>query len=346
MPQDKKCPSCGGVMLFEPERNKLVCQYCGNMEDIPEINTDEVALEVDISTAKSTASHDWGISTRIVHCSLCGAETVNDALQMSGRCPFCGSTTVTSIGEDDDMIAPNAVIPFKITQGEVEQIFRKWISKRFFAPSGIKNGSKLNGFTGVYLPYWTFDADTVTDYSGRFGYDRMSGDKRYTDWKTRKGTITKFLNDYPVFASRRFLSNKYYKRIGNYNTDVAKKYTPAVLAGFLTERYSIGIEEAWTIAKQRLITEFRREAKIRENADQIHNVDVSTTYSNIKFKYVLAPLWISSYSFKGRKYTIFINGQTGDISGTCPTSMAVAIFILIFVIGMFIMFIVGIILTL
>ena len=343
MPQDKKCPSCGGVMLFEPERNSLVCQYCGHMEDIPEIKTDEVALEVDISTAKSIASHDWGIKTKVVHCSLCGAETVNDALQMSGRCPFCGSTTVTSIDEGDDMIAPTAVIPFKISQEEASKIFHKWIKSKFFVAAEVKNSSKLNGFTGVYLPYWTFDADTVTEYSGYFGYDRLSGDKRYTDWKKRKGTIAKFLNDYPIFASRRFVSNGYFKRIAHYNTDVAKIYTPAVLAGFLTERYSIGLEEAWTMAKQKLVGEFRREARIREKADKINKVDVSTTYSNIKFKYVLAPLWISSFTVKGKNYSIFINGQTGDIAGPCPRQLTL-IFILLGIL-FFLTFIAGVIIA-
>ena len=37
MEQTKKCPSCGGTMIFQPGFNNLLCQSCGHKEIIPEL---------------------------------------------------------------------------------------------------------------------------------------------------------------------------------------------------------------------------------------------------------------------------------------------------------------------
>ncbi|SCW41403.1 hypothetical protein SAMN02910456_01014 [Ruminococcaceae bacterium YRB3002] len=317
---EKKCPSCGGILLFDPGWDRLVCQSCGNKFDIPELQSDEAAEEIDIATAKSIASHDWGIKTRVIQCGNCGAETVNDALQMSGRCPFCGSTIVTALEEDDDMIAPTAVIPFKVSQSHAEMYFKQWIGKRFFAPSDIKDGSRLNGFTGIYLPYWTFDADTTTDYKGKYGYTYGSGDDEYTKWYTKSGHFDKFIDDYTVPASRRLTDDKFISKAAHFSLSAAKNYTPQALAGFVAERYTIGLEEAWKTARNGIFKLLEYETKNLESADTYKNVKMSTTYRNITFKYVLVPLWISSFTYDGKLYNIVINGQTGEVFGEWPKS--------------------------
>ncbi len=47
---------------------------------------------------------------------------------------------------------------------------------------------------------------------------------------------------------------------------------------------------------------------------------VDTTYSNITFKHVLLPVWISSYLFNSKTYNFMINARTGEVQGERPYS--------------------------
>jgi len=331
MATTKKCPACGGTMYFDPGWNRLVCQYCGTKDDIEELY-EEPAQEISISSVKALASHNWGVNTRNIRCAQCGAVTVNDALQLAGCCPFCGSATVAPAEDDKDQIAPNAVIPFMVTKTRAEMYFKQWISKRSMAPSDIKNGSKISDFQGVYIPYWTFDVNTAVSYSGRFGYERGSGDDRYIKYYKREGTLQRFIDDYPIPGSMRAVNDPLIRQASKYNTGVAKPYTPEALAGFVAEHYSIGLEEAWNQARQGILRTLESEIRSHEAADVVSNLKYNYQFNNIKFKYVLVPMWISSYTYRGKPYRIVINGQTGEVFGNWPRSLK-RLFIILGIIG-------------
>ena len=109
MEQTRKCPSCGGTMIFKPGWDSLLCQSCGHKEVIPELVSKIPVEELDFLTAQNTASHDWGMEAKVVVCKQCGAQTIQNRLQLSGLCPFCGSTTVEQADPEKDIMAPNGV---------------------------------------------------------------------------------------------------------------------------------------------------------------------------------------------------------------------------------------------
>ena len=52
---DKKCPSCGGVMEFDPTTGGLACPYCGHTEEIRKEKTQPAkAQELDLDKAEQT----------------------------------------------------------------------------------------------------------------------------------------------------------------------------------------------------------------------------------------------------------------------------------------------------
>ena len=105
MEQTRKCPSCGGTMIFKPGWDSLLCQSCGHKEVIPELVSKIPVEELDFLTAQNTASHDWGMEAKVVVCKQCGAQTIQNRLQLSGLCPFCGSTTVEQADPEKDIMA-------------------------------------------------------------------------------------------------------------------------------------------------------------------------------------------------------------------------------------------------
>ena len=316
MSDDRKCPACSGTMVFDPGWNRLVCQFCGFKEEIPELVSKVSITEADLDPARNVASRNWGMEYQIVSCSLCGARTLNDKLQLSGRCPFCGSTTVVPVETNGDIIAPMGVIPFSISTKRATGIFREWIGNRSLAPEKLSRNANLNEFTGIYLPYFTFDADSITDFDGMFGYTAGEG----LNWHKRAGQLSMFIDDFPVVASRKLLEDRLLVSAASYRTREAKPYTPSALAGFPAEQYSMGLAQAWDKAKCDVVGYLKDAIKKNESAYMQKNMQVSTVYANIKYKYLLVPMWINSFTYDNRLYTIVINGQTGEISGQWPKS--------------------------
>ncbi len=335
---DRKCPNCGGTLKFDPKEEGLLCGYCGFKKKLPHPEDESVLEEIDFRSEINRASTDWGVMTRQYMCKQCGAVTVHDAMQISGCCAFCGSTIVIDQAAEAGTIAPNAVIPFKITKEQAEQKANEWLSKKILASKDIKRGGKVPPLQGVYIPYWTFDADTTTTYSGKFGYRHGSGDNSYTTWKRKKAVYTKFFNDKVVCGSRRCVENRYIKNAAEYFDGDMIPYTADALAGFMAERYSVGLDEAWSINREQIRKELNKDIVFwHEKAAEVKNFKMSTVYDNITYKYYLAPFWITSFMYKDKLQQIVVNGSTGKVSG----NWTIAPWKLVLIIGIILLVIFG-----
>ena len=108
--------------------------------------------------------------------------------------------------------------------------------------------------------------------------------------------------------------------VSEYKTSNAKPYTPSALAGYAAEQYSIGQADAWDKAKKSMLPMLRTKITENESATYHKDIQLSVNFSNIKYKYLLVPVWINSFTYDNQLYTIVINGQTGEISGKWPKS--------------------------
>ena len=313
MEQTKKCPSCGGTMFFKPGSQSLLCQSCGHKETIPELVSKIPVNEMDFLAAKNTASHDWGMEAKLVTCKQCGAETIQNKLQLSGMCPFCGSTTVEAADPEQDIMAPNGIIPFKITEDRALYIFKEWIKDRFLAPELLAQDAQLNKFYGIYVPLFTFDVLTVNRFTGHYTENNRT--------LFKCGKFQHQVDDFPVVASKQLCSDKLLLNVmKDYRTREAKPYTPDALAGFPCEHYSIGLNEAWNSVGKDMELYLRNQANKQDETKFLMGIDMATDYFNLKYKYLIVPVWINSFYYDNQLYMIAINGQTGKIDGQWPKS--------------------------
>lgn len=348
---DKKCPQCGGVMDYDPATGNLHCPYCDYEENIPvEADTPTTAEELDFNTAEFTANKDWGISTKTVLCKSCGAESIYDALQTSAVCPFCGSNQVMD-QNDIDTIAPGGVVPFSISDKQASEIFHKWIKRKFFCPKLAKESARPDKFKGIYLPYWTFDTQTFSTYSGEYGIDHTRRDKdgnthTETEWHHTQGKYNEFIDDELVIATNK--QDTYMLRgIEPFDTANNKSYKPEYIAGFVAERYSIGLKDAWKTAeasiRKKLKNHVSDKIQREHRADRTRNVSLNTTFSKKTYKYLLLPIWVSNFKYNDKVYQFMINGQTGKISGKTPISIPkVVITVIAIIIAILILYYLGV----
>lgn len=326
---DRKCPQCSGTMDFDPETGGLACPFCGYTEEIPNGNdlAPETAQELDFDSAEKKENCNWGVQKKTINCKSCGAQTIYDALDVANECPYCGSNQVME-AKDENTIAPGGVVPFKITSENASENFKKWIGKKFFCPKLAKQSARPDSFKGIYLPYWTFDADTTSSYTGEYGIDKKvkQGDqeKIVTNWHHTSGKYKQFFDDELVIGTNRH-NTAMLKCIEPFNTADNKAYKPEYVAGFVAERYSIGLKDAWETAKKAISGKIhsRVSTKIRNehHADHVRNVHIRTVYSNLTYKYLMLPIWCSSYKYKDKIYQFVVNGQTGKVYGKTPISV-------------------------
>lgn len=323
---DKKCPQCNGTMDFDPNTGGLKCPYCGYEEKIvKEYEEPEIAEEQDFTKAEATANCNWGVETKTVICKMCGGESVYDALQIAGTCPYCGSNQVLE-EKGKNTLAPGGVCVFKIDKKTAAENFSKWLGKRFFCPKIVKETAQADKFQGLYLPYWTFDTDTVTHYTARYGHDkrRRKSDGSYdivTDWHSTSGIHNQFVDDELVNASTQH-DRSLMAGLEPFNTKDNVAYKPEYIAGFASERYAIGLKEGWEKAKSSIYAKLRNNIRNRirseKRADRVDNLNTKTVYNNITYKYLLLPIWISSFRYGGKTYQFMVNGQTGKVAGRTP----------------------------
>lgn len=317
-----KCVTCGGEMRFDIASCSLVCDYCGTAKNLHRPEEQIYVEERDFASAMRYANTDWGTRRRLVNCKHCGAEMLFDPDQMSGMCPYCGSSIVLTAEEAECGIAPNAVIPFSVTREEVEKKFYRWNRFAFWSPEKFRKGKVLGNLMPVYIPYWTFDTDTVTTYSGRFGRTTGSGEDRKTDWYLRSGMVEKFIDDYCICASRRFCNDKLLNSVISFRTGDLVPYEPGVLSGIAAERYTISIDDAWNAARAGGITDRVVKAiNEKENADCYNDLKFSTEYNNIRFKCVMIPVWLTGCVYGGRTYNVVASGFNGR--GNCNRPLSI-----------------------
>mgnify|MGYP006427763901 CR=1 FL=1 len=330
-----KCPACGGTTVFDPESQALKCEYCHAIHPIDKI--EGTIEEKDFFLVDESKNQNWGSKTRVVKCKSCGGETVMEANDISTRCAFCTSPQVVDTKELPG-IKPESVLPFKIDKDSAKSNFKTWISKRFWAPRAIKKYHEMEKtMKGIYVPHWTYDSQTFSRYAGQAGNyyyitqtytvmvdgrpQRRTRQVQKIRWFPVAGNYDKFFDDVLVNDSTN-IDQKIMQIIQPFDLKLLTKYSAKYLVGFAAEKYSKGVKAIWESAKSIIRQRIKNNihAIILRSADVVGNLNINTDYKGVTYKHMLLPVWISAYKFRGKLYSFYINGQTGEVQGKAPVS--------------------------
>ena len=318
-----ECPTCGANLKFLPEKEALYCEYCEMTISLKGEASNE---ELDFHENCDKKVKDWDSETKVVHCDNCGANNVISKYEITSNCPFCGSASVVDanelVGEK-----PNRVIPFKISKADVHTNYKKWLKKKFFVPRKIKKDIPNPLLSGVYIPSWTYDTKTFSTYEGRLGkrYTRTvgSGKNKRTVTEIRYFRVNgshQVKHDDILVCSGTKLQQPVLDSLAPYDTNNSYVYDERYLAGFSAEHYKFTLKEGWFIGKKKADILIRNQILSKYNYDVVDYLNVHTSYHEIKYKYVILPVWICIYKYNKKDYTFMVNGETGKIVGKTPVS--------------------------
>jgi len=331
-----KCTDCGALLNYQPGTNHLVCKYCG-AENLIEAST-EVIEEIDYEKFISEKlQHEEKQEISTVKCNSCGASTTLKPNVSADNCPFCDTPLVTQSGSTSTQLKPKALLPFKIDKNKAADQFRKWVKGLWFAPSKLKyyaqHFDKLNG---IYVPYWTFDSNTTTKYSGMRGtyyyvtetYTTTVNGKSQTKtrqvrkirWTPVSGTVFDAFDDVLVLASNS-LPRKYTERLEPWDLQNCEPFNEKFLSGFQSETYQIELPKGFELAKDIMTITIRKTIKRDIGGDEQRIITMNPDFRDVTFKHILLPIWISAYRYKSKVYRFMINGRTGEVQGERPWSV-------------------------
>jgi hypothetical protein len=308
------CVSCGAKLSFAPGTRTLRCDHCGAENAIGEddARVEELDLEAWLRSLQGTAEY---VEEERVRCEKCGSEELLDGVHFASRCSFCG-TALVSKSYAGRRVKPSSLIPFHVEAGAARAAFDKWLRWRWLAPGDLKRYARSDAsLHGVYLPFWTYDCQTTSDYRGARGVRK----DKSTSWSDVSGRVGHFHDDVLVMASRS-LPPTITSALTRWDTAALVPYKPEFVSGFHAEAYQLGLAEAYPVART-MIDEKVRELVRREIGGDSQRIDsIDTRYGRFTFKHVLLPAWVSAYRYRDQVYRFVVNGQTGETDGESPLS--------------------------
>ena len=336
------CDQCGAELRFAPGQSVLKCNHCGHEQRIaadggPWSVSTKSFPELDLARGiaddlPATASQD----VRSTHCTNCGAVVTFQGANHATQCPFCASPLVVDSGAQRT-IKPQALIPFQLDETTARKNLITWLGSLWFAPNGLleftRAGRKMDG---VYVPYWTFDADTQSRYRGQKGVhyyetrtvtvnvngksERRTEQVQKTRWYPASGTVSRDFDDVLVIASSS-LPRSLGEGLEPWDLSALAAYTPEYLAGLQAEGYTIALADGHQTGRVKMAAVIYSDV-CRDIGGDVQRVDnIDTDYDNETFKHILLPVWMAAYKYSGKSYRFLVNGQTGEVQGERPWSV-------------------------
>jgi hypothetical protein len=328
------CPACGAQAEWNPGKQKLVCPFCGTEAPYDVKPTGEI-VELDLVRALRELPDElrgWQTERRTVQCRSCKAVSVFDPQRVGQRCEFCGSPELVDYEEIKAPIRPQSLLPFKVSESAVREQIRRWYATKWLAPGSLKSRALVDTVRGIYIPYWTFDAQVVCPWEADAGHYYYTTESyrdnqgrsqtrqvQHVRWDPASGVVEHFFDDEPVPGTHG-IPHALLARIEPFMTSELVPYDRSYLAGFVVEHYQVVLLDAATASEEAMTGKVRDLCAARIPGDTYRNLVIHPTFSNRTFKHVLVPVWLLTYTYGPKVYQVLVNGYTGRMAGQYPKS--------------------------
>lgn len=334
-----KCTGCGALLYFTPGTRNLTCDHCGVSNAIAIDQTATIIKSVDyehfIGSINQNKKRD---DMKVVNCTNCGSQTILSAFTTSDKCSFCAAPLVLSPQDGQQYLPPHYILPFEINRQQGVDYFQKWLKGLWWAPNDL--AKKVNGSSsalqGIYLPHWTYDTDTITNYSGERGdyyyttetytetvdgkTESRTREVRHTQWSSVSGTVSCSFHDLIVAASKS-LPSQTLNELAPWNFNLLVGFDERYMSGFRSETYQIAPQQGLLLAIEQTKNEIRAEIENDIGGDEQMVGNSETDYLNKAIKYIMLPVWASAYDYNNKIYQFTVNASTGEVIGQRPISV-------------------------
>ena len=292
-----KCTVCQALL----DEEDLFCANCG-------------------TEAPDRGPHQGGkatlVATHNFECQGCGASMSYDASAQTLRCPFCGSEKLEE-RQDQKMLRPHWVVPFAVEQHDALARLRQWLGSSYWRPSDLAQTAEVTKLTQVFVPYWVFAARVFTYWTADSSQKPFGA---RGDWVPLSGQNQASYSGLLVGASSVLTPAETYA-ICPYELSAGVSPDEVDLDNVVYEQFRVQRKYARPLAQAGL-EEQERNACREYVPGNCRNLHVNVRVEGLTGEPVLLPVWIMAYRYKDQVHRFLVNGQTGQCTGTAPTSYA------------------------
>lgn len=273
-----------------------------------------------------------------LECQTCGASLLVDPNQRTATCPYCASPSVVERPPSQDRPPPHFVLAFTMTKEGAQGSVKEWLGRRsFFVQSSVKTGT-VEAIKGVYTPAYLYSAMATSNYSAQIG-ENYQETETYTDTDSNGNTVVKtrtvtrteyrylsgqhstYVSDVLVTGSR-VVPNNELESIEPFDLRMMRRYTPAVISGWIAEEPSMALQECYQLARQETMDKLGKELESFMPGDSHQGLTFNTVLDRETTELIYVPIWVLAIRHDAQKppFRVLINGQTGRIYGKAPLS--------------------------
>ena len=308
-----QCPNCGGRLVFDIQSQQLKCDHCSTQYDpyaISKENDAEESREYDVTVFK---------------CPQCGGEILSTDNTAANFCSFCGASTILS-SRVSKQLKPGYIIPFSKTKDDCKREYKKMMSHALFAPKELKDEKYIDGFRGIYMPYWTYYIAQQGPVCLKGSKSHRRGDYIYTDHYDITGDVNCHYKGLSYDASSSF-DDSLSGAIAPYDVKNMKAFTPSFLSGFYADTADVASDVYRTEARNIAVDETYNYIK---KTARLGSVSLDSYQGNMERRLgtrvasedrAMFPVWFLSYRNKDRVAYATVNGQTGKVTADLPVSL-------------------------
>ena len=346
------CPACGAQAEWNPGKQKLVCPFCGTESPYKVTASGEIE-ELDLVRALREipdSERGWQTERRTVQCQSCKAVSVFEPDRVGQRCEFCGSPALVPYEEIKSPIRPQSLLPFRVADTAVREQIRRWYRSKWLAPNALKSRALVDTVKGVYIPYWTFDAQVVCPWEADAGHyyyttesyrdnkgNMQTRQVQHVRWEPASGVLTHFFDDEPIPGTRG-LNLNLLRQVEPFPTKELVPYDTSFLSGFVVEHYQVVLLEAAQASEAQMHEKLESMCAAQVPGDTYRNLVIHPTYSAQTFKHILVPVWLLTYTYGARVFHLLVNGATGRMAGEYPKSFWKVFFLFVGIIILVVIF--------
>lgn len=248
-------------------------------------------------------------------CAGCGASLTWEHEIQGLRCAFCGQAKL----EEKAVLQippPRLIVPFRINQEQAVALYRAWLGRGTFRPGDLTRESKVTEMRGVYLPYWLFSIDCHAYWTADSNHVPPGA---RADWAPHFGEHAARYASQLVPASGVLTATQLWK-VDGWDLTQAVPYAPEALRDHPAEAFAVPRKRARLAAVQGFENLLRQDCEKKVPGTYRRNLRINPLFTGAHASPALMPLWIMAYEYRGRTYRFLINGQSGEVKGSAPTS--------------------------
>jgi DNA-directed RNA polymerase subunit RPC12/RpoP len=289
----------------------------------------------------------------IYACQHCGAELAFEGVR-TALCPYCASPNIVErvATPGHAVVAPRFVVAFAHDAAHARASLDRWLGARAVArwfTDGALRGARVEDLRGIYVPAYLYSARAHTAYTASIGehyteteeYETRDaqGHKKTetrrvtrTEYRALDGDHVGYITDVLVSASAG-LAHRELAALEPFDLLHLRRYTPAVIAGFLTEEFSRSADECARASRADATDEIGARLKRFMPGDSHSDLEWRTAVSWESLDPLLVPVWVLAVRYRADRpaLRVVINGQTGKVCGRAPLvwwKIAVAVAVL------------------